>query len=43
MYITYNIYIMNPYIKTNFGNTHIELLNLPSLKMFTYAIFELYL
>jgi len=34
---------MNPYIKTNFGNTHIELLNLPSLKMFTYAIFGLYL
>ncbi len=34
--------IMNPYTKTNFGNTHIELLNLPSLKMFTYAIFGLY-
>jgi hypothetical protein len=27
---------MNPYIKTNFGNTHIELLILPSFKMFTY-------
>jgi hypothetical protein len=34
---------MNPYIKTNFDNTHIELLNLPSLKMFTYAIPGLYL
>jgi hypothetical protein len=34
---------MNPYTKTNFDNTHIELLNLPSLKMFTYAIPELYL
>jgi hypothetical protein len=39
----YNIYIMNPYTTTNFGNTHIELLNLPSLKMFTYAIPRLYL
>jgi hypothetical protein len=37
MYITYNIYIMNPCTKMNFGNTHIELLNLPSLKMFTYV------
>jgi hypothetical protein len=35
--------IMNPYTKTNFGNTHIELLNLPSLKMFTYAILGFYL
>ncbi len=43
MYITYNTCIMNPYSKTNFGNTHIELLNLPSLKMFTYAIPRLYL
>jgi hypothetical protein len=34
---------MNPYAKTKFGNTHIELLNLPSLKMFTYAILEMYL
>jgi hypothetical protein len=34
---------MNPYIKINFGNTHIELLNLPSLKIFTYAILRLYL
>jgi hypothetical protein len=34
---------MIPYIKTNIGNTHIELLNLPSLEMFTYAIFGLYL
>jgi hypothetical protein len=33
MYITYNSYIMNPYFKTNFGNTHIELLNLPLFKM----------
>jgi hypothetical protein len=30
-------------LKTNFGNTHIELLNLSSLKMFTYAIPKLYL
>jgi len=30
MYITYNTYIMKPYIKTNFGNTHTKLLNLPS-------------
>jgi hypothetical protein len=43
MYITYNTYIMHSYTKTNFGNTHIELLNLPSLKMFTYAIPGLYL
>jgi hypothetical protein len=43
MYITYNICIMNPYTKTNFGNTYIEVLNLSSLKMFTYAIFKLYL
>jgi hypothetical protein len=43
MYITYNTCIMNPYTKTNFGNTHIELLNLPSLKIFSYAIFVLYL
>ncbi len=43
MYITYNTCIMNPYTKTNFGNTHTELLNLPSLKMFTYAIPTLYL
>jgi hypothetical protein len=42
MYITYNTYIINPYTKTNFVNTHIELLNLPSLKMFTYAIFALH-
>jgi hypothetical protein len=42
MYITYNICIMNPYTKTNFTNTHIELLKLPLLKMFTYAIPELY-
>ncbi len=34
---------MNPYTKTNFGNTHIELLNLPSLKKFTYVIPGLYL
>jgi hypothetical protein len=34
---------MNPYTKTNLGNTHIELLNLPSFKMFTYAILGLYL
>jgi hypothetical protein len=33
---------MNPYIKTNFGNTHIELLNFPSLKMFKNAIPGLY-
>jgi hypothetical protein len=33
---------MNPYIKTNLGNTHIELLNLSSFKMFTYAILGLY-
>jgi hypothetical protein len=43
MYITYNIYIMNPYTKTNFDNIHTELLNLPSLKMFPYAIPALYL
>jgi hypothetical protein len=42
MYIMYNTCIMNPYIETNFGNTHIEVLNLPSLKMFTYAIPGLY-
>jgi len=42
MYITYNTYIMEPYIKTNFGNTHTKLLNLPSLKMFPYAILALY-
>jgi hypothetical protein len=34
---------MNPYTKTNLGNTHIELLNLPSFKMFTYAMPGLYL
>jgi hypothetical protein len=33
---------MKPYIKTNFGNTHTKLLNLPSLKMFPYAIPALY-
>jgi hypothetical protein len=33
---------MKPYIKTNFGNTHTKLLNLPSLKMFPYAILALY-
>jgi len=33
---------MNPYIKINFGDTHIELLNPPSLKMFTYVILGLY-
>ncbi len=43
MYIMYNTYIMNPSTKINFGNTHIELLNLPSLKMFTYVIPGLYL
>ncbi len=43
MYITYNICIMNSYSKKKFGNTHIELLNLPSLKMFTYATPRLYL
>ncbi len=42
MYITYNICIMNPYNNTNFGNTYIELLNLPPLKMLTYAILALY-
>jgi len=42
MYIMYNTYIMNPYTKTNFGNTYIELLNLASLKMFTYVILRLY-
>ncbi len=39
----YNTCIMNPYIKTNFGTTHIELLNLPSLKIFIYVIPGLYL
>jgi hypothetical protein len=33
---------MNPYNNTNFGNTYIELLNLPPLKMLTYAILALY-
>jgi hypothetical protein len=37
MYITYNICIMNPYTKTNFGNTCSKLLNLPSANGITQA------
>jgi hypothetical protein len=35
MYITYNTYFMNPYTKTNFGNSRIKLLHPPSANKIT--------
>jgi hypothetical protein len=37
MYIIYNTCIMNPYIKTNFGNSYTKLLNPPSANEITQA------